>query len=725
MNARIDALRARALRSSRTSDPEAGDLKEESLATTEGEPAVMREAKAFAHYCRHRTIVIHPGELIVGSQSCLEYDPVEITVPQIFGRQLFACPWEVSEEVGRLFREGLLNGAGNHTTMDYQTIFAVGFEGLIEKIDERMSRLPDGDPDVDEKRHFLQALQIVAAGYVDFCRRHADCALALAREEEDEERRRELETIAAHCHRVPARPPTSFREACQAIWFCFFFLPDAPGRVDQYLYPFYQQDLDRGTITPNDARELLSCLWIRYFEFAGAQAAVSAHQHLTLGGVQPDGSDASNALTYLCLDVTETLQLQRPQVGLRWNADTPPELLERAVRALRNRSGNPDFCNDEQIVPALVHVGVAPEDARDFSLSGCHEVIVTGKAQMGSVEGFINMPKLLRLALGLEPELGPGADLESIDTEEKLWEALEDAMEFVAEGAHQASLARDARAAAEPGGNLAASLVVSDCIENGRGYTQGGARYNFCNWDIIGIANLVDSLVVIRRFVFASGMLKMVELAEMMRRNWSCSETLRQQAVNRYPHFGNDLEEVDEMAVRLIETFSAILKKRTPFRGGEYILGTTAGGENMHVEFGRVTGATPDGRRDGEPLADSLGAAQGRDRQGVTALLNAVARLPHSLLPTATTLNVKLDPHLIADETGVAKIAALIRGHFLAGGQQCQFNLVDREMLLEAKRNPEQYGDLMVRVAGYSAPFTSLWEDLQDEIIARTGHAVA
>ena len=725
MNARIDALRARALRSRRISDPEASGLREESFAATQGEPAVLREAKAFAHYCRQRTILIHPDELIVGSQSSLEYDPIEVTPPQIFGRQPFACPWEVPEEIGRLFREGLLNGAGNHTTMDYQTIFAIGFEGLIEKIDERTGRLSDGDPQVEEKRHFLQALQIVAAGYIDFCRRHVDCALALARETDDEERSRELETIAAHCRRVPAQPPTSFREACQALWFCFFFLPDAPGRVDQYLYPFYQRDLDRGAVTPDDARELLSCLWIRYFEFAGAQAAVSAHQHLTLGGVRPDGGDASNELTYLCLDVTEELQLQRPQVGLRWNVDTPSELLERAVRALRNRSGNPDFCNDEQIVPALVRIGVSPEDARDFSLSGCHEVIVTGKAQMGSVEGFINMPKLLRLALGLEPELGPGADLESIDSEEKLWEALEEAMEFVAEGAHRASLARDRRAAEEPGGNLAASLVVGDCIENGRGYTQGGARYNFCNWDVIGIANLVDSLVVISRFVFASGMLKMADLAEMMRRNWSCSETLRQQAVNRYPHFGNDLEEVDEMAVRLIETFSAILKKRTPFRGGEYILGTTAGGENMHVEFGRVTGATPDGRRDGEPLADSLGAAQGRDREGVTALLNSVARLPHALLPTATTLNVKLDPHLIADETGVAKIASLIRGHFSAGGQQCQFNLVDREMLLEAKRNPEQYGDLMVRVAGYSAPFTALWEDLQDEIIARTGHALA
>ena len=722
MNARIADMRARALRSQRGPDPEAEILREASLAATEGQPPVIRQAKAFAHHCRQRTLVIHPDELIVGSSSCLQYDPTEVTTPQIFGRRTFASPWPLPDDVQPLFEEGMLSGAGNHTTMDYETILSIGFKGLIERINRRAERLSATEPNADEKRNFLEALKIVAEGYIDFCRRYADHALSLVQNTDDEERRRELETIARHCLRVPAEPPTTFWEACQAIWFCFFFLPDAPGRVDQYLYPFYQRDIEQNAVDPDSARQLLSCLWIKYFEFVGAQAGVSALQHLTLGGVGPDGSDASNELTYLCLDVTEELRLQRPQVGLRWNRNSPPELLQRAVRALRNHSGNPDFCNDEQIVPALVRIGVSPEDARDFSLSGCHEVIVTGRAQMGSVEGFVNMPKILHLVLGMEPDLGPGIDPNAIDTYEKLWDALETAMEFVAEGAHQASLARDRQAAAEPGGNLTASLVVNDCIENLRGYTQGGARYNFCNWDVIGIANLADSLVATRRLVFEEKLLTLPQLVEALQRNWEDLETLRRQVVNRFPHFGNDRDDIDAIAVRLIERFSAIFKKRTPFRGGEYILGTTAGGENMHVEFGRLTAATPDGRRDNEPLADSLGAAQGRDRQGVTALLNSVASLPHSLLPTATTLNVKLDPRLIVDEPGVEKIAALIRSHFLAGGQQCQFNLVDREMLLEAKRCPEEHADLMVRVAGYSAPFTSLWEDLQDEIIARTGH---
>jgi formate C-acetyltransferase len=296
-------------------------------------------------------------------------------------------------------------------------------------------------------------------------------------------------------------------------------------------------------------------------------------------------------------------------------------------------------------------------------------------------------------------------------------------MRTVARVAHQAAVARDRQAAQLLGGNLTASLVVQDCIENVRGYTQGGARYNHCNWNVIGIANLADCLAALRTLVFEEQTWTLADLVQVLENNWQDHEALRQRVLNRLSHFGNDQDGVDDIAVRILETFSAIMQEHVPFRGGKYVLGTTAGGENMHIEFGRLTGATPDGRRDGESLADSLGASQGRDRRGVTALLNSVAKLPHALLPTATTLNVKLDPKLLADD-GADKIATLIEGHFSSGGQQCQFNLVTREMLLEAKRCPEKHGDLMVRVCGYSALFTTLWPELQDEIIARTEHAL-
>jgi len=728
MTPRIEALRTRVLSSRQLGDPQAGALHQEALALSVGEPEVIRHAKAAAHYYRHQELVLNDGELIVGARPGLTVDPGGRVVQGIFGRCTFAPPapthWPVPEETHAFWCEGIFAPAGNHTTLDYTSIFAEGFLGLLERVDARAAQIADDDPEPQQKRDFLTALRIVGEGFLDLSNRYAEALDTMALACTEPGRKLELGIMARTCRRVPAHPPGTFWEACQCAWFSFFFLPDAPGRVDQYLYPCYQHDIERGAITQAFAKELLSCLWLKYFESVGAASGISAHNHLTLGGVTPDGRDAANEVTRLCLDVTEELRLQRPQVGLRWHRGTPPDVLRRAVRVLRCGSGNPDFCNDEQIVPALTRIGVSVEDARDFSLSGCHEVIVTGKAQMGSVEGFVNLPKILRMTLGLEPALQSAVCLGDLTTPERLWVGLCDSMDHVAEMAHRSALGRDQLAGQQPGGNLQASLVVGDCIENCRGYTQGGARYNFCNWDVIGVANLADALAALQRIVFEEQLVSLHEFVDLLARDWADGETLRRRILSGVPHFGNDNPVIDGLAGRIIEAFSAAMRRHTPFRGGEYILGTTAGGENMHIEFGRVTGATPDGRKAGTTLADSLGAAQGRDRHGVTALLNSVARLPHQLLPTATTLNVKLAPEVVASDEGVANVAALLDTHFRAGGQQVQFNLVNREMLLAARQNPEAYPDLMVRVAGYCAPFASLWDDLQDEIIARAEHRV-
>lgn len=683
---------------------------------------LMQEAHAFRHYYRHRELVISEPELIIGGNFWLEEaSPVK---PESFGHQQFDSVWfgeDMPAAVKCNFVDGFFRWAGNHTTMDFGVMLALGLDGLRAKIAERQARLTRVEDPDGEKREFLDALTIVGLGYRDFCTRHATAARVLAQSATSPARRAELATMAANCEQAIARPPRTFWEACQALWFAFFLLPDAPGRVDQYLYPYYRQDVDSGRLTPEFARELLSCLWIKYFESCGARAGLSAHNHLTLGGVTADGGDASNAVTYLCLDVMEELGLRRPQVGLRCHAGTPLPLLQRAVRALRSDCGSPDFCNDDQIVPALVSIGVTPEDARDFSLSGCHEVIVTGKSQMGSVEGFVNMPKLLRASLGLEPGM-PAAELNGVTCFAAFEARLDAAMCQAAAQAHAASLCRDRWFADPHRESLAASLATSDCIANCRGYFRGGARYNFCNWNVIGLANVADSLAVIRRLCFEDKRMTLAEFAALLAADWAGREPLRRQIVNEFPHYGNDYREVDLLAADVVRRMTTAFKAFTPFRGGVYILGTTAGGENMHMEFGRVTGATPDGRKAGEPLADSMGAAQGRDRAGVTALLNSVAALPHRLLPTAATLNVRLDPKFLAADEGVAKIAAMIRAHFLSGGQQFQFNFVDRATLLAARRQPELHGNLMVRVAGYSAPFVSLWEELQDEIISRTEH---
>ena len=297
MNERIIAMRTRVMRSSNIPDQEHQKLRQESLERTTGEPEVIREAKAMAHYFRNRALVIQDGELIVGSSPWFKVESKEILPNRGIGRTTFTSPWEMPESIELFFKEGMIRQAGNHTTMDYETILSGGFLGLIERIQRKLSGLSPDEEDYEGKRNFLTALKIIAEAYIDFCNRYADYAVALSQECHHEPRRQELLTIAQNCQNVPARPPQSFWEACQSTWFSFFFLPDAPGRVDQYLYPFYQRDMANGDLTRDFAVELLSCLWLKYYERSGVEEAVSAGHHLTLGCVNPYGSSAANQLT--------------------------------------------------------------------------------------------------------------------------------------------------------------------------------------------------------------------------------------------------------------------------------------------------------------------------------------------------------------------------------------------------------------------------------------------
>ena len=700
----------------------------ESYIGTVGEPAVLREAKAIAHYLRKRTVFIQDDELLIGVDA-----PTDVPMPEI-DPNLLPPPQHYRPPTWPEAQQAALDGgifalAGNHTTIDYETILNIGFWGIHRRVKERVSRLTVGAPEYERKRDFLTALDIVSQAIIHFSGRYSAHAASLADREADPRRRSELLTLSEICRQVPANPARTFYEAVQSIWFSFFLVPDSPGRVDQYLYPYYERDIANGILTEEFALELIKCLWLKYCEVTGPQDGVSARHHVALGGVKADGTDASHPVTYLCLQATEELKLIRPQVSLRWHHGTPSEVLCRAVQTLRSRTGQPSFTNDETIVPGLCKVGASLEDARDYSLSGCNEVILTGKSHMGSVEGFINMPKLLEVAMGIEKPYGNGADdapvnLERIDSYKMLWERLVKQMANVAHFVADVSEGLDALRAQWPGGGLLQSLMTADCIENCRGWTEGGARYNACNWNAVGITNLADSLMAIKELVFERHILSLAQFAEFLQNDWAEHESFRRRILRDVPHFGNDVDNVDSVATEIVSEFASILRKRTPYRGGQYTLGTLGGAENMHVVFGKKTGATPDGRKSGDPFADTIGASQGRDRNGPTSLLNSVAKIDHTLMPTSVTLNLKMDPRVIASDTGVQKVAAMIDSHFASGGQQLQFNILDKAILLAAKRNPEQYPDVLVRVCGYSAPFISLWSDLQDEIIARTEHEI-
>jgi pyruvate-formate lyase len=717
VNDRLKLIREQVLTQPGGDDPAMDSILAASYASSGGEPAVIRKARALAHYYRNRATVIHPGELIVGS--CAE-SPVDDTVdaPSEIP-ELQPATFHVPDRCSLFVDRHVMIRCGNHTTMDYDTVLNVGFQGIIDRIRSRSKTLAEAGG-----KQFLEALTIVAEGYIAFCHRYADLALAESRMAPDPQRTAELETIEATCRRVVQLPARTFREACQAAWFAFFFAPDSPGRIDQYLYPLYRKDIDEGRITREEAKELLSCLWAKYQGYLGASENRTGNQHLVLGGTDRAGTDATNELSRLFLDIAEEMSTTRPQASVRWHRNTRSDFVSRAVKVLRNGLGSPGFCSDEVIVPALVKIGVALEDARDFSLSGCHEVIISGKSHMGSVQGMVNMPIILRMALGLERDLYAGADPGRIRSYEDLWEAVIDAMRETVSVMHDFSMALDYARSKDTGRWLELSLVTEGCIETARDILQGGAIYNYCNWDAIGIPNMADGLCAIRRAVFEERRVSLREFADTLRSDWEDNESLRQSILATGCFFGNDCNEVDLIAAEIISTFANLLTEHTPYRQGVYTLGTLAGYENAHTLFGTNTGATPDGRKEGSPLASSLCASPGRDVKGVTAMLNSVAGLPHDRLPTSVTVNVTLQPSLLENEQGMEKIRSLIEGHFNTGGRQLQFTFAGPELLRKARANPEAYGNLMVRVAGYSAPFVSLGADLQDEIIARTEHRI-
>ncbi len=656
--------------------------------------------------------VIRPGELIVGvpgyftNEDMAEFqDPIPESVNQ-------PCP----ENIRALIDQGFFILCGNHQVANYRKVLDIGLRGIMDNIETALAdqSLPG------ETKDFLSAMRVLAESQIQFCHRYAATAHAQAQDCSDPTRRSELEIIAGNCERVIEFPPRTFWEACQALFFTFLIIPDSPGRIDQYLYPYYQQDIDSGRITPEFAEELLCCLWIKYFEYWGKDHLRSGVTHLALGGLTPEGECAVNPVSYMCLDAAEKLSIIRPQIAIRCNRKTPREFIRRGVELLRRNFGSPDFCSDEQIVPALVNIGIPPADARDYCPSGCHEIMIPGKSQMGALMGEFNLPKTLTHLLGVE--CMPGAPQIAL-TELHDWKSFRSSwrkiMAYTAKAIHELSYFEDERRdAANVWVN--GSLLTDGCIESGRSLARGGALYNHCNWDAIGLANLADSFIAIKQLVYDNHEITLAELAQHLKDNWRNGESLRYRIAKTVPQFGNNQHEVDNIAAEIIRDIAAALESFTPYRGGKYILGTLAGYENAHAVFGNATAATPDGRRAGDPFPGSLGPAPGRDRSGITAALNSVAAIPHELLPTSTVVNVTVDPGMLRTEAGVDKLAAAIIAHFDSGGQQLQFTIADAELLRQARLEPEKHSGLMVRVAGYSARFTSLENNVQEDIIART-----
>jgi formate C-acetyltransferase len=648
--------------------------------------------------------------------------------------------WRAAYEAG-IFTEFMEQRSPGHTVLDNK-IYRKGMLDFQQDIEQSIAALDFlGDPEATSRREQLRAMHIVASAIIRFAERHAEKARQLAEQAMDEQRKAELERIAQVCSYVPAHAPRDYWEALQAYWFVHLGVTSelnpwdafCPGKLDQHLYPFYSQGLEQGSLTRGQAEELLQCFWIKFNnQPAPPKVGVTAEEsntytdfaQINLGGVKEDGSDAVNDVTYLMLDVIEQMRLLQPSSSIQVSKKNPDRFIKRAARIIRTGFGQPSVFNSDLIVQELVRMGKCVADARNGGSSGCVEVGAFGKENY-NLTGYFNMPKVLELTLhnGLDPrtglQLGPRTgDPSGFDSFEAFFEAYRTQLNyFIDVKVRGSNVIERIYAAHMPAPFL--SLLIDDCVRTGRDYHDGGARYNTSYIQGVGLGTMTDSVSAIKVHVFDNKTLSMAELLAVLASDFEGGERTRQLLLNRTPRYGNDDDQADNVMRLIFEAYYGAIEDRPNTKGGRYhinLLPTTC-----HVYFGSVCGATPDGRRAHTPLSEGISPVQGADRHGPTAVLKSASKMDHARTG-GTLLNQKFTPSLLKDDAGLEMLVQLIRGYFKLDGHHVQFNVVDAQTLREAQRHPEQYRDLIVRVAGYSDYFCDLGKSLQDEIIARTEH---
>ena len=742
---------------------------------------VMR-ARSFLDLCRKKTLHLGEGELIVGERgpapkavptfpelTCHSVEDLQIldsrpktsyavapdvieayageVIPYWRGRslrdRLFATlppQWHALYEAG-LFTEFMEQRAPGHTVLDDKIYrrglldFKADIAATIRALDTRK------DPEAWAKGEQLLAMDIACDAVVLFASRHSEAARLAADTEMEPARRTELLKIADACSWVPAHAPRDFHEALQSYWFCHLAVITElngwdsfnPGHLDQHLRPFYERGLADGSLTRESARELLECFFVKFNNHpappkVGVTAAESGtytdFANINLGGLLKDGSDGSNELSHLLLEVIDEMHLLQPSSNLQLSRKTPDAVLKHTLRVVRKGYGFPSLFNADAVVEEQLRQGKSLEDARAGGCSGCVEVGAFGK-EAYVLTGYFNLPKVLELALhdGVDPRtgrrLGPSTGpAESLASFDAVFSAFEAQMRHVLDVKIAGNeLIGQMYARLMPAPFL--SVLTDDCIRNGRDYNAGGARYNNTYIQGVGIGSVTDALAAIRTVVFEEKRLGLADLVRATDADFVGHEELRLRLVHRMPKYGNDDDGADSLMRRAFEAFFGAVDGRPCARGGAYriqMLPTTC-----HVYFGSVTGATADGRRAGLPLSEGISPVQGADRRGPTAVVRSAAKMDH-VRTGGTLLNMKFAPSLVEGEDGIDHLAHLVRGYFKMDGHHVQFNVVRAAALREAQAQPAEHRDLIVRVAGYSDYFCDLSPALQDEIIARTEH---
>jgi formate C-acetyltransferase len=650
--------------------------------------------------------------------------------------------WIEAYEAG-IWTEFMEQRAPGHTAGG-ERIFKTGLLDIKEEIKEKMQEQKSIDPEYYDKMEELKAMDIAADAILTYARRYAEKLEKMAEEEKDSERKKELKEMAEMCRWVPARAPRTFWEALQHYWFVHVGVVyetnpwDSfnPGRLDQHLCLFYEKDIKEGELTREKAKELLEAFWIKFNnQPAVPKVGVTAEESFTyndftkinIGGLKKDGSDGVNEVSYLLLEVLDEVRTLQPNTAVLVSDKNPEHFIKTALKVAGPGFGEPPFFNFDGVIIKMLRQGKSLEDARTAGVSGCIETGAFGKESY-ILTGYFNLPKILELTLnnGIDPQDGKKIGIEtgdprSLKTFDELWEA------FIKQVKHFMDIKMKGNDIIEA---LFAkylpvpfeSLWINGCVENARDYNDGGARYNTQYIQIVGLGTLTYSLTSIKYHVFDKKIISMDELLEALKQNFEGKhEMLRQIILNKTPRYGEDNDYADEIAKNIVNNMVEIIENYppSPIRKASkraYFLPTTA-----HVYFGKVTGATPDGRKAGLPVSEGISPVQGSDKKGIAAVFRSVSKCDWDKTGGAL-LNQKLTPDLLEGEENIRKLAQLIKTFFNMGGHHVQFNVVSAELLREAQKHPQDFQDLMIRVAGYSDYFVNLPKGLQDEIIARTEH---
>ncbi|MBN2174786.1 MAG: glycyl radical protein [Bacteroidales bacterium] len=782
MNERIIQLRKQSTSAKPSISPERALLLTEFYKYPEARQVSIpvKRALAFKYILEHKIICINPGELIVGERGpepqatptypeiCVHsLDDLKILndrkkipfasdqktrkafadtiIPFWSGNtirdQIFqAVPeeWKEAYSAG-VFTEFMEQRPPGHTVLD-DKIYKKGMAGFIIDIDHELKNLDFfNDPHAAGKKEQLTAMKIAANAIILFANRHADKLTKLAEKEIDEKRKRELKQMAANCRHVPAKAPRTFWEALQYYWFVHVGVITEvnpwdsfnPGRLDQHLFPFYEKEIKSGKLTKEKAKELLMSFWVKFNNHpAPPKIGITAKESNTytdfalinLGGVRADGSDAVNDLTYLILDVIEEMRLLQPSSMVQVSKKNPDQYLKRFLRIIKTGYGQPSVFNTDAIIQEMLRVGKSIEDARNGGASGCVETGAFGK-EAYILTGYFNIPKVLEITLrnGTDPRTGKVIGIKTGDPEKfKTFDELMSAFEkqlnhFIKIKIKGNNIIDLIYAQHMPVPFL--SILINDCIKKGKDYHDGGARYNTSYIQGVGLGSITDELAALKYHVFEHKNIAMKGMLEALDRNFEDFDEFRKKLLDETPKYGNDNDYADEITQQVFEIYFRAIDGRPTARGGKHrinLLPTTC-----HVYFGSVIGAMPDGRKAGLPLSEGISPVQGADRNGPTAVIKSASKIDH-IRTGGTLLNQKFTPSFMETESGIMGVLHLIRSYFKLDGHHIQFNVVTAETLKKAKKHPENYRDLIVRVAGYSDYFVDLTEELQDEIIRRT-----